>query len=202
MVKKEAFQEKIRQLGALVGELDAMPGGGSNTAARELVQLLMEVHGTALNRLLEIVYESGESGEAIIAKAGEDPIVRHLLVLYSLHPEPMESRVLKALDAAGTRLRKLDSEVELIGISDGAVQVRVTTSGHGCGSTTKSAHAIVEEMIYDMAPDLTSLEILGPVDEVSSGFVSLDSLMKDSLVKHPISTHAMVEAAAEVCSGD
>lgn len=197
MVKKEAFQEKIRQLGALVGELDAMPGGGSNTAARELVQLLMEVHGTALNRLLEIVYESGESGEAIIAKAGDDPIVRHLLVLYSLHPEPMESRVLKALDAAAPRLRKLDSEVELIGISEGAVQARVTTSGHGCGSTARSAQSIVEEMIYDMAPDLTSLEILGPIDEVSSGFVSLDSLLK-----HPISTHAMAETAAEVCSGD
>jgi Fe-S cluster biogenesis protein NfuA len=197
VVKKEAFQEKIRQLGTLVGELDAMPGDGSNTAARELVQLLMEVHGTGLNRLLEIVYESGESGEAIIAKAGEDPIVRHLLVLYSLHPEPMESRVLKALDAAAPRLRKMDSEVELIGISDGAVQVRVTTAGHGCGSTARSAQSIVEEMTYDMAPDLTSLEILGPVDEVSSGFVSLDSLLK-----HPVSTHAIVEPAAEVCSGD
>jgi Fe-S cluster biogenesis protein NfuA len=202
VVKKEAFQEKIRQLGALVGELDAMPGGGGNTAARELVQLLMEVHGTALNRMLEIVYESGESGEAIIAKAGEDPIVRHLLVLYSLHPEPMETRVLKALDAAAPRLRKLDSEVELIGISEGAVQARVTTAGHGCGSTAKSAQSIVEEIIYDMAPDLTSLEILGPIDEASSGFVSLDSLLKGSLLKHPISTHAMAEPAAEVCSGD
>ena len=45
-----------------------MPGGGSNAAARELVQLLLEVHGVALQRLLEIVFESGPQGGAIIAK--------------------------------------------------------------------------------------------------------------------------------------
>lgn len=197
MVNKEAFQEKIRQLGALVGELDAMPGNGSSTAARELVQLLMEVHGTALNRMLEIVFESGVPGEAIILKAGEDPIVRHLLLLYSLHPEPLESRVVRALSDVEPRLRKLNSEVELLSIRDGAVQARVTTPAHGCGSTAKTVQSIVEESIYNLAPDLTSLEILGPIEEVSSGFVSLDSLLK-----HSISTHAMAEPAAEVCSVD
>jgi Fe-S cluster biogenesis protein NfuA len=197
VANKEAFQEKIRQLGILVGELDALPGDGSNTAARELVQLLMDVHGTALNRMLEIVFESGAAGEAILTRAGDDPIVRHLLVLYSLHPEPVETRVLKALEALEPKLRKFDSEVELLSMTEGAVQVRVKTSGHGCGSTAKTAQSMVEDGIYNMAPDLASLEVLGDVEETSSGFVSLDTLLK-----HPLAARAPAETAAEVCSVD
>lgn len=197
MADKETFQEKIRQLGVLVGELEATPGAGANVAARELVQLLMEVHGTALERIMEIIDESGTPGEAIIARAGQDPIVRHLLLLYSLHPDDLETRVLKALDAAGPRLRKHNSEVELLGIYDGAVQVRISTSGHACGSTGKTVQSIVEECIYDLAPDLTSLEILGQEDAASSGFVSLESLMK-----HPSSSHAVAQHGMELCGAD
>jgi len=49
------FQEKMRRLGALVGELDQAPGAGSKVAARELVQLLMEVHRSGLERIMELV---------------------------------------------------------------------------------------------------------------------------------------------------
>jgi Fe-S cluster biogenesis protein NfuA len=190
------FQSKIRQLGTLVGELDQMPGGGSKTAARELVQLLMEVHGTGLERMMELVFDSREPGEAIIHKLGQDPITRNLLLLYSLHPDDLETRVLKALDDAGTRLQKSDSQVELVGIHDGAVHLRLHTSSHGCGSTTKNLQSIVEESIYDMAPDVTSLEILGLEDEPSSGFVSLESLLKQPLPVPALATQgADVEGA-------
>jgi hypothetical protein len=197
VLNKEAFQEKIRQLGALVGELDAMPGNGGKGAARELVQLLLEVHGSGLERIMEIIDESGEPGEEIILTVGQDPIVRHLLLLHSLHPEDLETRVLKALDLAGPRLRKHNSELELLSIHDGALQVRVRTSGHVCGSTGKTVQSIVEECIYDLAPDLASLEILGQEDEASSGFVSLDSLLK-----HPSSANAMAMQGAEMCGAD
>lgn len=197
MAKREAFQEKIRQLGSLVGELDAMQGDRSSIAARELVKLLMEVHGTALERMLEIVFESGAPGEAIIQRAGDDPFVRHLLLLYSLHPQDLETRVLKALDEAASKLRKQNSEAELVSIHEGAIQVRIRTSGHACGSTAKTVKGLVEEAIYDLAPDLVSLEILTPEDEVSSGFVSLESLFK-----HQLSTQATSVRAVEVVGAD
>ncbi len=162
---EKEFQEKLRRLGTLVGELDQMPGGGSKVAARDLVQLLMEVHGAGLERIMEIVFESGVPGTALIDRLGQDPIVRNLLLLYSLHPDDMETRVSKALDMAGARLRKLDAEVELVSIQNGAIQVRLRTSGHGCGSTMKNLRAIVEESIYDLAPDLTSLTIHEPEED-------------------------------------
>jgi hypothetical protein len=197
---EKEFQEKMRRLGTMVGELDQVPGGGSKVAARELVQLLMEVHGTGLERMMELVSESGREagapGKAIINRFGQDPIVRNLLLLYSLHPDDLETRVLKALDAVGKRLRKFDSEVRLVSIQEGAVQLRLHTSGHTCGSTTKDLRSIVEGGIYDLAPDLTSLTILGSEDESSSGFVPLESLLKHSLAAHTLAVHgAQVDGA-------
>ena len=184
MASEKEFQQKVRQLGALVGELDQMPGSGSKVAARELVQLLMEVHATGLERIMELVFESGAQGEALIGRLGQDPIVRNLLLLYSLHPEDLETRVLKALDTVGSRLRKFDSKVELVSIRDGAVQLQLRTYGHAHGSAAKNLRSIVEEGIYDLAPDLASLTILGLEDEDASGFVSLESLLK-----HPTAVH-------------
>ena len=178
MAGEKEFQQKMRQLGSLVGDLDQMPGGGSKVAARELVQLLMDIHGTGLERIMELIFESAD-GEAMIGKLGQDPIVGNLLLLYSLHPENIETRVLKALDTVGPRLRKLDSRVELVSLRDGVVQLQLRTSGHVHGSSATKLRSFIEESIYEFAPDLESLTILGLEDEDASGFVTLDSLMNN-----------------------
>jgi hypothetical protein len=67
-------------------------------------------------------------------------------------------------------------------IDEGAVQIRVAIGGHSCGSSTKDVRAIVEEGIYELAPDVASLEILGLEEPSNSGFVALESLMGHSLV--------------------
>jgi hypothetical protein len=183
---EKEFQEKMRQLGTLVGELDQVPGSGSKVAARELVQLLMEVHRTGLERIMELVFQAstGASGGATIDRLGQDPIVRNLLLLYSLHPEDLETRVLQGLDVARARLRKLDGRVDLVSFHEGAVQLRLHTSGHSRGSTIRDLRAIVEGAIYDLAPDVTSLTILAPEEESSSGFVPLQNLLKHSMAVH------------------
>jgi hypothetical protein len=184
VASEKEFLQKVRQLGTLVGELDQMPGSGPKVAARELVQLLMEVHGAGLERIMELVFESGTEGEAIIGRLGQDPIVRNLLLLYSLHPEDLETRVSKAIGTVGERLRKFDTKVELVSIREGAIQLQLHTSGHTHGSAAKNLRSIVEEGIYDLAPDLASLTILGLEDQSASGFVPLESLLKHSTAAH------------------
>ena len=125
---------------------------------------------------MEIVFEAGVRGEAIIAKLGNDPITRSLLLLYSLHPDPLETRVAAALERAKPRLRKLDGEAELIAIRDGGVEVKLHGPEHSCGSTTNNLRAILVESIYELAPDVTSLTILAPESE-TSGFVALEALL-------------------------
>ena len=79
-----------------------------------------------------------------------------------------------------SRLRKLSCTVQSAHVSEGAVQVRLAVAAHSCGSSAADLRTIVEEGVYELAPDVTSLEILG-LEEPTAGFVSLDSLMGQRL---------------------
>ena len=129
------FQEKFRQLGQLVARLDQLPDNECRVTARELVQLLMDLHGAGLERMLEIVFESGDTGQRIIDKLGQDQLTSSLLLLYSLHPDDLETRVHTAVERMRPRLRKLSCTVDSVAVHDGAVRISLTASGHGCGSS-------------------------------------------------------------------
>ncbi len=58
MATSSEFQEQVRQLGKLIIQFDEMPESPQKTACREVVQLLMDVHGAGLSRMMEIVFES------------------------------------------------------------------------------------------------------------------------------------------------
>jgi Fe-S cluster biogenesis protein NfuA len=176
------FQEQVRQLGKLVAQFDELPDGATKTAAENLMQLLMDVHGRGLERVMEIIFDSGDSGQKIIDKLGQDSIVGNLLLLYSLHPDGLEARIQSALDRIRPRLRKLACTIELENVQEGAVQVRLATSGHSCGSSTKDLRSIVEDGMFEFAPDVTSLEILGLEEPTPAGFVTLESLLGHQFV--------------------
>jgi Fe-S cluster biogenesis protein NfuA len=191
------FQEQVRQLGKLVAQFDELPDGATKTAAENLMQLLMDVHGRGLERVMEIVFDSGDSGQKIIDKLGQDSIVGNLLLLYSLHPDGLEARIQSALDRIRPRLRKLACTIELENVQEGAVQVRLATSGHSCGSSTKDLRSIVEDGIFEFAPDVTSLEILGLEEPTPVGFVTLESLLG-----HPFAGADSSERVLEREGGD
>ncbi len=197
MATGSEFQDQVQQLGKLITQFDQMPEDPQKTACKELVQLLMDVHGAGLERIMEIVFDSSSAGPAIIDELGRDTITGSLLLLYSLHPDDLETRVDRAIEIMRPRLRKLSCGVDLAGIVEGAVQVRVTTSGHSCGSSTKDVRAIVEEGIYEFAPDVASLEVLGLEEPTASGFVALESLMGHSLVATAHREHSPVMEGAD-----
>ena len=177
MANATEFQQRVQQLGKLIAELEHIPDSPLKVATGELVHLLMEVHSAGIEQMMEIVFDSSDSGQQTIDRLGNDPIVRSLLLLYSLHPEDLQTRVQKSLDALRPRLRKLNYKIELLQIEEGgAVRVHVESSGHGCGSTTENVRSMVEEGVYEFAPDVTSLAISGLEGQPSSGFVSLESL--------------------------
>jgi hypothetical protein len=191
------FQEQVRQLGKLITQFDQMPEGPPKAACKELVQLLMDVHGAGLDRIMEIVFESNGPGPAIVDELGRDTVTSSLLLLYSLHPQDLETRVLQAIDRMRSRLRKLSCGVDLAGIVEGAVRVRVAAAGHSCGSSSKDIRAIVEEGVFELAPDVASLEILGLEEPSNSGFVALESLIGHGLVASAHNSHALPTEGAD-----
>lgn len=181
MANDGGFQDRVKRLGELVSSFDRMADSPQKAAGLELIQLLMEVQAEGLERMMEIVFESGEQGAALIDSLGKDDVAGGLLLLYSLHPDALDARVEKAIERIRPRLRKLACSIDLVSIEDDAVHVRLNRNGHSCGSSEKELQAIIENGVYELAPDVRSLEILGLAEPPASGFVALDSLLGPAL---------------------
>ena len=166
----------MQRIGGLVQEIESIADPAVRATTKDLMQSLMDLHGAAFEKMLEIISASGESGTNLIDRLGRDPLVNSVLILYGLHPETLESRVVKAVDKIRPQLRKQGCEVELLSANDGVIHLRVETGSHSCGSTAKTVQATLEGAMYDAAPDLTSLTIEGLEAKPNSGFVSLDKL--------------------------
>jgi Fe-S cluster biogenesis protein NfuA len=104
-------------------------------------------------------------------------LVSSLLVLYGLHPLDLESRVARAVERVRLQVRKGGGELELLSIERGVVRLQLRVTGHGCGSTARTLKTMVEDALYEAAPDMNRLLIEGLEEQVgSSGFVPLGKL--------------------------
>jgi Fe-S cluster biogenesis protein NfuA len=171
------FQTKVQRIGELVRELETITDPESRASAKALVQLLLELHSVGLERVLEIVAAGGDQGQLTIDDLGRDPLVSSLLVLYGLHPLDLESRVIQAVEKVQPRIRKGGGELELRGFEGNVVRLHLQVTGHSCGSTGKTLKSMVEEALYEAAPDMNALLIEGLDEESgSAGFVPLGKL--------------------------
>ncbi len=75
-----------------------MADAEGRASAMELFQTIMDLHGAGLERMMEIVFDGGESGGEVIDKFARDDLVASLLLLYGLHPLDLETRVIEAIE--------------------------------------------------------------------------------------------------------
>ena len=183
-MEQEPYQEQIGRLGKLATEFEEMTDNTQKQKAGELIRLLTEVHAQGIERMMEIISESGEPAEMLMKEMGNDVVVRALLLVYSLHPEALETRVKRAVEHMRSSLRDLACDVDLERVEEGAVRFRVK-KGHRCGLTTSEVRAMVESELYECAPDVNAIEIVGLEDAEISGFVALESLFAPAMALMP-----------------
>ena len=181
MNNEKDFRERAQQMAVLAADLENISDSNHRASAKELVHLLMELHGSGLERIMETIFAAGEPGAAMIDNLSRDPLVCSLLVLHGLHPDDFETRVSNAVEALRSRLRKQDVQVELLAASESVVHIRVTPSAHACGSTTSGLRNSVEEAIFEAAPEVGSVVIEGLEEKPASGFVSVETLIGGAL---------------------
>ena len=122
---------------------------------RELIQSLLDLHGTGLERILSVVYDSGIGGSAVIDELGRDQLVSGSCLLHGLHPLDLETRVRNAIEEVKPRLGLHGGSVELLGVSpEGRVQLKLQGNCHECPSSRLTLRFSIEEALYAAAPDL------------------------------------------------
>ena len=142
--------------------LEAASAGGrvARERAEELVRLVVDLYGAGLERLLEIVHESGRLDDDLLDRLAADDLVASLLAVHGLHPDSVETRVARALDGVRPYLGSHGGDVELIELTqDGAVRLRMLGSCDGCPSSSVTLTLAVETAIRDAAPEVTGVEV-------------------------------------------
>lgn len=172
--------KQIARIEELVHEIENLPDANSRSAAAELVQLLMEFYGQGLSRILAIAAKAsvGEaSGKGLVDAFAADALISQLLVLHGLHPVDMPTRIGQALDKVRPLLHSHGGDVELLGIENGLVRLRLEGSCNGCPSSTLTLKNAIEEAIYEFAPDINGLDVAGLAQpRPPAGFVPLETI--------------------------
>jgi Fe-S cluster biogenesis protein NfuA len=155
------LRQRIGRVESLVHDLEQAPDTRTKGLAQEVIQTVVELHGAALERMLEKIAHTGPPGQALIDSLAEDELVGSVLLLHGFHPLDLDTRVRLALDSVRPVLRSHGGEVELLGIRDGVVRLRMLGSCDGCPSSALTLESTIEDAILSHAPDVTGIEVDG-----------------------------------------
>jgi Fe-S cluster biogenesis protein NfuA/nitrite reductase/ring-hydroxylating ferredoxin subunit len=174
-VRDRGFERRLGEAEALVAALEALPDGEARRTAAEAVRAVLAVHGEALARLVGLIEERGDCG--LLEELAGDPAIAGLLLLHGLHPVPLAQRVAQALDRVRPYLGSHGGSVQLLGLEEGVVRLRLEGSCHGCPSSGLTLRYAIEQAIQELAPDVTGIQVEGLTPESPPpGFVPLSQL--------------------------
>ena len=148
------IEDALRRIDELVTGLSHMADPAAQSAARELVKAILDVHGIALARIMASIADA-EEGRAVLERLARDEQVKAVLLLYGLHPDEPETRVRHALAALEPRLAACGTSVKLGRIAANTVSLRVV----GIADRSAALRREIEEAISDAAPDLDEVVI-------------------------------------------
>ena len=162
------FQAELRRLDTLLQESGRLTHPAAQAHSRALVQAVLGLHGAGLERILTHLADAGEAARPAFDACVQDEVVAGLLLLHGLHPMDLEERVREALEGVGPALRSHGVAVELVGVDDGIVRLRLAGGCDGCPSSAATIRQMIEEAIFGKAPDATAVEVEGLAEAVAA----------------------------------
>lgn len=152
----------LRSTGARIDALlDASAAGGvvAHERAEELVRAVTDLYGAGLERVLTLLYDAGRLDGELLDLLADDELVSGLLIVHGLHPYDVEARVQRALDRVRPYLGSHGGDVELLGVDDEVVHLRLLGSCDGCPSSSVTLELAVKDAIDAAAPEITGIEV-------------------------------------------
>jgi len=143
-----------QRISDLLGGLGAHAEPKVAEAAGELAQLLMEMYGAGLERIVSVLSGAGAAGADLLGRLTDDDLVASLLVLHDLHPEDTFARVTRALESVRPYLGSHAGGVELLGVAHEpageVVQLRLQGSCDGCPSSAITVKMAIEKALEEV----------------------------------------------------
>jgi Fe-S cluster biogenesis protein NfuA/nitrite reductase/ring-hydroxylating ferredoxin subunit len=159
--------ERLAEIARVEGLLEELEGLSDPVAcdrATEVVRALLDLYSEGLERIIDVIAERDTDG-AMARSLADDPLVSHILLLHGLHPVPVEERVREALEGVLPYLQSHGGNVELLGIEEGVVRLKLEGSCSGCPSSAMTLKLAIEKAIHEAAPDIDEVVADGAVAE-------------------------------------
>jgi Fe-S cluster biogenesis protein NfuA/nitrite reductase/ring-hydroxylating ferredoxin subunit len=156
MAQRAASPQLVERVQELIARPDALDPE-AREAAYELLGALMDLYGSGLARLLELLEDAPEVREQVIG----DGTVASLLLIHGLYPVDLETRVREALDRVRPYMESHGGGVELLSLEGDVARLRLEGSCNGCGSSQATLELAIRQALEEEAPDLLGIEVEG-----------------------------------------
>lgn len=166
MIEATDTEDALERLSTLTEALAEYPDVELREKVLDVLQLVLNLHGEALRRILQIV-ESFPSKEQVQARMSADEVVRAILLIHELLPADLNTRVANAIDELRPFLLAQGCDVKLLSVANGHALLRLVRSGKGAPSIT-ALKVEIEKALDAAAPDLLGVEIEGVADQVEA----------------------------------
>jgi Fe-S cluster biogenesis protein NfuA len=157
MSGENQLQQLSAQIEDLVRKVDAISDPAVKANATALIQSLLDVHARAFERVVEIVLQQKDLGLTVLNHFAADELIGSLLLLYRLHPDALDVRLNKAIAAVRKAAALQGADVELIGVEEEVVRIRLSGAVHGCTST--QLQKLIEDAIYEAVPEISAVRV-------------------------------------------
>ncbi len=150
------FRLQTERVEKLAARLEGAGDPETRAIALELVQSVVELHGAALRQLVDSLTRT-VAGEQALAEAIENDLVSSMLLLHNLHPDDLETRVLRGIEKARPYLKSHGGDVELASIHEGIVHLQLHGTCGSCPSSSITLKHAVEDALFEAAPDIVEI---------------------------------------------
>lgn len=148
------LETALRRLEALTAKLDDVADRQARAAARELLELVLDLHGLALARATAMV-AAAEGGSGLLDRLIMDPYVCAILLLHGVHPHDARTRLNQAIGRMHPQWAERGFQVDLISIEKGSARIRLIKNGSS--APTDELRREVEDVLAEAAPDLDDI---------------------------------------------
>lgn len=168
-----ADDPRIERLDQALDQLARWPDATVRERVAEILEGIRWLHAEGLKRLTDLLAEDPER----FGRALDDPQISNLLLLYELVVVDEVGRAAEAMETMRPFMRSHGGEVQLLGVEEGIVRVRLLGSCDGCPSSTATLRQGIERVLAERLPGFRGIEVEGegsPASEVDEGRAGLD----------------------------
>ncbi len=149
------FQHLLEWLGTGFERMEEIEDEKTREEVFAFLEGIDVLHRQGLGRIFDLIGNLG--GQKAVERISQDPIVRTILDMYDLPEADERTQVERVLEDVHPYFQSHGGKLELLGVEEGRVRVRLSGSCEGCPGTATTLQRVVEEALREGFPGFKEL---------------------------------------------